>query len=169
MEEHGILSWFTWEAVIIVTDPNLSWISERLSIDDLDELERVTVQISSQRNITLTHLLASWKAHVEKLESDLSLPSSDRSVWGAHDLIAALIIRDSIQDGIGALDVTLRSRFGSLLSEIDKRFISFTEPDALLLIEKVDARPKSEREWWWKRIPAAGPTREELILYSGLD
>ncbi|GAA1370309.1 hypothetical protein [Streptomyces beijiangensis] len=169
MEEYGVLSRFAWKAVTTVPDSNLSWISGQLSLDDLRALERVTIQMSNQRGITLTHLLASWKAHVEKLESDISLPSSDRSVWGAHDLIAALIIRDSIQDGLGALDAPLRSRFDSLLSEVDERFTSFTEPDALLRIEKVHARPEGEREWWWKRIPAAGPAREEVILYSGLD
>ncbi|MFD6987168.1 hypothetical protein ACFWAX_41990, partial [Streptomyces sp. NPDC059956] len=98
-----------------------------------------------------------------------SLPSSDRSVWGAHDLIAALTLRDLIQDGMGALDVELRSRFGSLLSEIDENFISFTEQDDQLRIEKVDDRPDGERGWWWKRIPVTGPAREEVIQYSGLD
>ncbi|MFE2723840.1 hypothetical protein [Kitasatospora sp. NPDC059327] len=128
----------------------------------------MTVHLSGQRSTTLPHLLASWKTHVEKLEADLSLPSSDRSVWGAHDLIAALVLRDFIQDGMGALDVALRSRFESLISEIDNRFISFTEPDDQLRVEKVDARSGSEREWWWKRIPVTGPAREEVILYSGL-
>lgn len=153
----------------IVTSPDLSWISGRLSLDDIHTLDRVTVQMSSQRKITLTYLLASWRAHVEKLEADLSLPSSDRSAWGVYDLIAALIIRDSIHDGMGVLDAALRSRFESLLSEIDELFISFTEPDVLLRLEKVDARPRGEDEWWWKRIPVTGPAREEAILYSGLN
>ena len=155
--------------MIIVTNPDLSWISGRLSSDDLHVLDRVNIQVSSQRSITLTHLLASWKAHVEKLEADLSLSSSDRSAWGVHDLIAALIIRDSIQDGMGALDAALGSRIEKLLSKIDKLFISFTEPDALLRLEKVDGRPRGECGWWWKRIPVAGPAREVAILYSGLN
>ncbi|WHM36620.1 hypothetical protein [Streptomyces sp. BPTC-684] len=169
MEEHGILSRFAWKAVTIMTNPDLSWISGRLHPDDLRALEGVIVHLSGQRSITLPQLLASWKHHVEKLEADLSLPSSDRSVWGAHDLVAALVLRDFIQDGLGALDVALRSKFEILLSEIDSLFISFTEPDDLLRVEKVDARPGSEREWWWKRIPVTGPAREEVILYSGLN
>ncbi|WP_159401263.1 hypothetical protein [Streptomyces sp. NRRL B-24484] len=85
-----------------------------------------------------------------------------------RDLIAALIIRDFVQDGTGALDAALRSRFEVLLSESDNLFTSFTEPDELLRVEGIDACGGQERGWWWQRIPVSSPAREEEILHSDL-
>ncbi|MFF2624830.1 hypothetical protein ACFVUN_03545 [Kitasatospora griseola] len=152
-----------------MTDANQPWIHEYLPPDDLRTLDGVVVHLSGQRSITLPHLLDSWKDHVGKLEADLSLTSSNRSAWGAYDLVAALVLRDFIHEKLGTLDATLRSRVEPLLSEIDIRFKSFTEPDDQLRVEMLDARPGSEREWWWKRIPVTGPAREDVILLTGLN
>ncbi|MBP2702188.1 hypothetical protein JOL79_00050 [Microbispora sp. RL4-1S] len=168
MEEYFVLSWIAWKVGVVLTSPEDSWISQRLSPDDLRAMGAVVAQLSDQQSISLLELLFSWQAHVHKFEADLSLPKSDRSAWGAYDLIAALILRDHISEGLDGLDAHVRARVEAVLAEIDNKFISYTEPDDLLRVEKIDARPDRRREWWWKRIPSVGPARDEVILYSGI-
>jgi hypothetical protein len=126
----------------------------------------VTVQVSSQRMLDLANLLQAWKGHVEKIEGDLSLPESDRSLWGAHDFIAALYIRDFLQVGISGLKRVGHEKFDRIVGEIDERFCSYTEVDEIGLAERVDGRSDPNRGWWWRRIPDRGPIRNELSAYG---
>src|SRR5690242_10917979 len=104
-------------------------LSLRLTSGDLDALRDVVIQISELKSLNLLDLLSAWKYHVAKLEDDTSLQSSDRSAWGAYDLIAALILRDSVEIGMSSLQKNIRQRIQGVLNEIDNRFISYTERD----------------------------------------
>lgn len=142
-------------------------LSRHFDKSDLDRLSQVQVAVSGSRSVSLGDLLVAWSGHVEKIESDLVLPDDDRSVWGAHDLIAALYIRDRIQEGTAGLDARLRKNVDEFVSGADERFLSLTEADEQGSAEAVDGRTDAGRGWWWKRIPKAGPIHSELVQYYG--
>jgi hypothetical protein len=144
------------------------WLARVLPHQEVEDLRNVTVAVADQRSLDLANLLQAWKAHVEKLESDLSLPDADRSVWGAHDFIAALYLRDFVEAGIPDIPEGSSQSVERVIAESDERFRSYTEIDELGWVEHVDGRPDPSRGWWWRRIPIRGPTRKELILYSGI-
>jgi hypothetical protein len=83
-----------------MSDAPNEWLMGQLSADDVSRLCEVDVQVSDQRSIKLVDLLLGWKQHVEKIERDFPLPSSDRSVWGAHDVVAAVSLRSFIEKGL---------------------------------------------------------------------
>ncbi|WP_405055943.1 hypothetical protein OG474_24740 [Kribbella sp. NBC_01505] len=137
--------------------------------EDAVRLRAVTVEVAEGRSLDLVELLKAWMVHVAKIESDMSLPSSDRSVWGAHDFIAALYLRDFLGVGLSDLDEDLRARIESAVVEVDHRFSSYTEPDSSRVLQRVDRRKQPDPGWWWRRIPRSGPARDELMLYGGDD
>jgi hypothetical protein len=144
------------------------WLTERLSPEDISCLRTVDVCASEQHGFDLVNLLRGWKRHVDKIEHDLPLPSSDRSVWGAHDLVAAVSLRSFLQEGLDELEPELRRRVERVMGEVDERFQSYTEVDEFGLLEQIDGRSNPSRGWWWRRIPKTGPAREELNLYGGI-
>ncbi|MFV2013691.1 MULTISPECIES: hypothetical protein [unclassified Micromonospora] len=143
------------------------WLRERLSEADIAQLNETVVSASPGRDIGLVDLVGAWREHLSKLEADLLAPSDDRSIWGAHDYVAALVIRDLIAQGVALLSLDLRPRIEPAVAELDQRFIKFTEPDLEGYAERIDGRVKPDREGWWYRIPKSGPVREEMLLYYG--
>jgi hypothetical protein len=143
------------------------WLMDRLSAEDISRLQEVDVHASEQHSFNLANLVRGWKRHVDKIENDLPLPSSDRTVWGAHDVVAAVSLRSFLQEGLADLDPEIRQRVEHVVSEVDEIFLSYTELDNLGLLEKVDGRSNPDRGWWWRRIPKAGPAREEINLFGG--
>jgi hypothetical protein len=144
------------------------WLTENFSAEEVDRLRNVAVDVAVERSIDLADLLCGWVGHVEKIENDLSLPSLDRSVWGAHDLIAAYAIREFLQTGLGELSIGIRARVELVVSVSDERLRSYTEPDLNSCIEKMTGRVDENRGWWWRRIPIGGPIREEAMEFCGL-
>ncbi|WP_146605647.1 hypothetical protein [Micromonospora craterilacus] len=143
------------------------WLRERLSEADILRLNETVVSASPGRGIGLVDLVGAWREHLSKLESDLLAPLDDRSIWGAHDYVAALVIRDLIAQGFAQLSFDMRPRIERAVAELDQRFMNFTEPDPEGYAERIDGRVKPDREGWWYRIPKGGPVREEMLLYYG--
>jgi hypothetical protein len=100
------------------------------------------------------------------MERELELPDSDRSVWGAHDLIAADSLRDFIARGLELVSEKESSNFIAALGEVDSRFLSYTEVDELGALLRLAGDEPKARGWWWVRIPRSGPIRRELDRFS---
>ncbi|MGC5033949.1 hypothetical protein [Micromonospora sp. DT229] len=143
------------------------WLSHRVSDADSLLFNTVVVPVSPNISLGAMDLLRAWWEHLSKFTADLSVPPGDRSIWGAHDYIAALILRDRLAAAISRVDPTRRYRIESVVAEIDQLFMDFTEPDNDGCIERVDGRQDSSRGWWWKRVPARGPVRAELRIQYG--
>lgn len=158
---------FEGALVDMINDSN-EWLAENFSAEDVDRLRNIAVDVAVERSIDLADLLCGWAGHVEKIERDMPLPSSDRSVWGAHDLIAAYAIREFLQSGLGELDGDFRARVELVVSASDEKLRSFTEPDLNSCIEKMTGRVDANRGWWWRKIPIGGPVREEAMEFCGL-
>lgn len=133
-----------------------------LSAGEFSALRAVVVEIGPDRQIDIPSALEAWRRHVEKMEGDLGLPDTDRTAWGAHDLLAALSIRNFVKHGLDVLGDDLSAKVNPILLELDEKFSSFTEEDAMALIGKVDDLPSDSDHWWWRRIPVRGPIRREL-------
>lgn len=130
---------------------------------DLAYLAGVTKTVASGREVNATALVAAWRAHLAKFEDDLLPDPDDRRVWGAHDLIAALCVRDWIAEVSALLPADLRHRYDRTVAVIDDRFRAFTEPDVDGLVERAADFPDSMHDWWWFRIPRTGPVRDDLM------
>ena len=141
------------------------WLRERLGETDFARLSSITFPASPNRLARLVDMVGAWREHLGKFEADLSAPADDRSVWGAHDYIAALAIRDRVARGLAILDPDIRAGIEPVVAELDQRFADFTEPDVEGCTERIDGRADPDRQWWWQRIPKAGPVREEISLY----
>jgi hypothetical protein len=100
------------------------------------------------------------------MERELDLPDSDRSVWGAHDLIAADSLRDFIARGLESIPEGESRNFLIALDEADSRFLSYTEVDELGALPRLDNDESKVRGWWWTRIPCSGPIRRDLDRFS---
>jgi hypothetical protein len=83
-------------------------------------------------------------------------------VWGAHDLLAALSMRNFVQRGLDMMDDGLAANVKPLLLKLDEKFVSFTEEDEMALIDKVDDLSSDSDHWWRRRIPVRGPIRRDL-------
>ncbi|GAA1702013.1 hypothetical protein GCM10009745_56530 [Kribbella yunnanensis] len=138
------------------------WLGRHLGAAEIDRFERVSVQVTPGRSLDLVTLVLGWYEHVTRIERELGLPDSDRSVWGAHDLIAADILRDLIDR---ALEMVPLGELGNLLAALDEvgsRFRSYTEADQRGALLRLHGEEPDPRGWWWDRIPCAGPIRREL-------
>jgi len=143
------------------------WLAENFLAKDVRCLRDVVVDVTVDNGIDLADLICAWKGHVEKIERDIPLPSSDRTVWGAHDLVAAVNLRSFLQEGLEELNPEIRQRVEHVVDQVDQRFLSYTEIDEFGLLEKLDGRSNSNRGWWWRRIPKTGPVREDIDLFGG--
>lgn len=79
------------------------WLECFLADVDIRRLEDVSVRISPGRKLTVLDLLKAWHGHVLRLEAEVGLPDSGRTVWGVWDFIAALAIRSCLSRGIKKL------------------------------------------------------------------
>ncbi|GAA0364305.1 hypothetical protein GCM10010319_47690 [Streptomyces blastmyceticus] len=142
------------------------WLSRHLGAAEADQLERTAVSVSPARSLGLVTLLLGWYEHVARMERELNLPDSDRSAWGAHDLIAADSLRDFIARGLEMIPERGSRQFSAALDEVDSRFLSYTEVDKLNILPRLDGDEVRVRGWWWTRIPCSGPIRRDLDRFS---
>lgn len=142
------------------------WLSRYLGVVEADQLERFVVSVTPTRSLGLVTMLLGWYEHVARMERELGLPDSDRSVWGAHDLIAADSLRDFIARGLELVPGGDQSRFMAALSEVDSRFLSYTEVDETGALLRLAGDDSKAHGWWWARIPCSGPIRRDLDRFS---
>jgi hypothetical protein len=120
----------------------------------------VTFTDSDARTWILGDLVDAWAGHVLRLLRELDTSYDETpSVWGAHDLVAALYMRDWVEAGLAA--VPSDDRCLPVVEATDELFRLFTvedDADSLLLVG-YDI-PRSP--WWWRRVPARGPVVIEL-------
>ncbi|MFD7922187.1 hypothetical protein ACFV3R_23555 [Streptomyces sp. NPDC059740] len=142
------------------------WLGRHLGVTEADQLDRTVVSVAPARSLGLVALLLGWYEHVTRMERELGLPDSDRSVWGAHDLIAADSLRDFIARGLESIPEGESRNFLIALNEADSRFLSYTEVDELGVLLRLYGDESKVRGWWWKRIPRSGPIRRDLDRFS---
>ena len=121
----------------------------------------------------LDELLTAWSQHVDKIKSEVGLSGDDPAVigdpriWGAHDLPAALYIRDGIASMLAdprqVDDPGRRER----LARIDETFRAITVDDQRELLGRLLNEDLGGRGWWWFRVPSTGPIADELRGYFG--
>lgn len=146
-----------------MAEDNATWPMGEISEETAARLRNVRVQVSEEDFLDTVDLLMAWRAHVDKLRRDMDYPSSDRSVWGAYDLVAAYFIRDFLASAISILNIEDRVSIEHLVQEVDNRLLLDTEDDSAGLVVRLDQRSPDECGWWWHRIPVRGPVREEII------
>ncbi|MFB9690475.1 hypothetical protein [Amycolatopsis plumensis] len=136
------------------------WLDSRLSPEQAGVLRDLRVVVSPEREADLYSLIVFWRRQIAKLRGDLSRPDSDRTVWGAHDYVAALFTRDAVAEGLDL--VRLEPSTLAVVDVLDGEFMSCTEPDDTSLLTKVDDSVEPGSGWWWARIPVSGPARREI-------
>jgi hypothetical protein len=144
-----------------MTDP-VEWLGRWVDEADRARLDEASVTLTPSRTIGLAGAVIGWRAHIAKIDADLDKPPDDRSVWGAHDLVAAVILRDIVAETARLVDPALLTRIEPAIAEVDEWFRRITEPDDDGCVERADGRRVEGRDWWWHRIPTRGPIREEL-------
>ena len=127
-----------------------------------DELNELMVKLPHGRSLSIADLLNGWRQHVHRLETEASQPPADTD-WGAHDLIAALTLRDFISGGTDELTARQRSLVAEQLAPVDEEYKRFTEYDAARAVRTFAERPLSDSRWWWDRVPRSGLAREEIL------
>jgi hypothetical protein len=143
------------------------WLHEYLDRGQLAILDNVGVELDPAKSTALGEMIYAWKIHVTKLIADLSARSDDRSLWGAHDYVAALVIRDAVESGLARLDPSTRGAVLRPLLEIDSIFTDYTEHDGDGCAGRIIDKETTGRSWWWQRIPRRGPVRDEIEMYYG--
>jgi len=144
-----------------MTDP-VEWLGQWVSEADRARLDEASVALTPSRSIGVAGAVIAWREHIAKIDVDLDAAPDDRSVWGAHDLVAAVIMRDIVAETAGLADPALLATIEPAIAEVDEWFRRITEPDDDGCLDRVDGRPAEGRAWWWRRIPLRGPIREEL-------
>jgi hypothetical protein len=134
---------------------------EGFSDAELSDIKSQPYQVG-RRSFTVLELLAAWAAHVEKIDKDRTKSSSDPKVWGAYDLLAAMSMRSSLEKSMSQMHDSIRAKISALTAEIDKQFVSITQPDEKHLVAEFEEADLSNRPWWWHRIPDSGPILDEL-------
>jgi hypothetical protein len=121
------------------------------------------VQLPYGRTKTLGELIDGWSQHVERFYRELSVtPSAEMDVWGVHDYIGALHIRDLIAEGIAQLSSDNAAIADRLTDVADQVFRSFTRSDSDGFILDIAGVERAD-SWWWYLIPKSGPVLEEAI------
>jgi hypothetical protein len=117
----------------------------------------------SERNVA--QLALAWQAHVEKIDKDRALPWTDHSVWTEHDLVAALFMRDFVEDALSQLRPELADKARQYVANADDQFRSFTAEDSGERVGRIAGVDMTGRGWWWFRVPTSGPIVEDLARY----
>ncbi|MGB3438435.1 MAG: hypothetical protein WBA97_06735 [Actinophytocola sp.] len=136
--------------------------SDVLDCGQLAALSEARVDLSMTRTSSLGELIYAWKLHITKLVGDMLRSSEDRTLWGAHDYVAALVLRDSIEAGMDLLGVEDRKIARVLLNDIDSLFKGYTEEDHDGCTSRIIGKESVGLSWWWGRIPRQGPVRREI-------
>lgn len=121
------------------------------------------------RSGDIHELVEAWQQHVDKIDAERDLSGTDPSVWGAHDLPAALYLRDRVQRALedSNLAVQDRNQLSAEVSRVDQRFQTATVEDTDHLLGRLLSEDVSGRSWWWHRVPTSGPIVEELRRLFG--
>lgn len=139
--------------------PNAAtWIVDRFSSAAIQQAN----SIRQDDDPTVVELAAGWFQHVEKLRVDLPLGDDDRTVWGAHDLVATAALRSRLEAAKAKVHGELGREISAAVSDVDRAFWDFTEDDESAMLVRLDNRQVEAAEWWWRRIPVTGPARREL-------
>ncbi|TDD58163.1 hypothetical protein E1263_20245 [Kribbella antibiotica] len=143
-----------------------NWLCRHLGAAEADRLGRTVVSVAPAQMLDLVTLLLGWYEHVTRIEKEFELPDSDRSVWGAHDLVAADFLRDFVARGLELVPEGEAKNFLIALSEVDSKFLSYTEEDKDRVVIGLSGDESEIRGWWWSRIPISGPVRRDLDQLS---
>jgi hypothetical protein len=130
--------------------------------EDIDPLTQVIVTLPYDRTKTLAELVNGWLKHVKRLQAEEHCSLQDPRVWGAHDYIAALHLRDMVFTGVDQFPSEIRDIAVSRVTTADEAFKSFTEPDLRGVVDRFSGEQHVDSEWWWKRLSKSGPAREQL-------
>lgn len=131
-----------------------------------EELDGYRYRINDEKSIGTLDLLVSWALHVQKIDEDRAKPATDRHVWGAHDLIAAVSLRSFLARCLDRLPEPLEGKVAGQLARYDEHFVAITREDDGRLLEQVAEEDLSGKPWWWHRIPDSGPIADELRGYA---
>lgn len=136
-----------------------------LDAHELEQVQQTNVPLSEWRSRNPIELIEAWRAHVDKIDTDRTLSTDDHSAWVAHDLVAALSMRDFVDDARHALPPELRAKIDQHLTDIDDHWHSITEHDPHGKAGTIAELDTSTRGWWWHRIPTHGPMRDDIEHY----
>jgi hypothetical protein len=126
------------------------------------DLNSLFVRVAPEREMSMAELLAGWAAHVGRLKREAVAESGDDlDQWGAHDLLAALSLRDLIASGSRSADPETIVEIEGRARAADLDFFALTRADERGVVRRFADRRAAEG-WWWARIPAGGPVRDEL-------
>lgn len=142
------------------------WLGCFLTDMDIRRLEGVSVSVAPERALGLVELLESWRNHVLRIETEIELPDSERTVWGVYDLIAALALRSLVFRGMKNIESDFLEGFIWALDDVDSRFMQFTEIDESGIVRRLDGGERSNGEWWWDRVPRVGPIRRDVERFK---
>lgn len=140
----------------------------RNPLGDLDEIAEETIRrnlvnIGHGQALSMFDLILGWIRHVEKLKHEsLQDQSGNLYSWNEHDYVAALFIRDFIQEGILELSGSVRTAVEKLVEQGDEEYLSFTRPGYLATLSRVAEIDPAARGWWWDRAPTSGAIAENL-------
>lgn len=98
-----------------------------------------------------------WELHVEKIDNDRALPSTDHAVSTEHDFAGALFQRDFLEQALARLRPVLVDKLWPYMEKTDERFRSFTSDDSGDRMARIAGVGVSGRGWWWYRVPSSGP------------
>lgn len=138
------------------------WLLSRIGEELLITIGSVSVGVSEDRDIRLVDAICAWREHVLRLARETALPPDDPFAWGVYDVVAALVIRDLLEEARECLPHDTKSGATAAVSEIDGWFEEYTEPDADRRLERLDGRYREDGAWWWRRVPREGRPRMEL-------
>lgn len=135
----------------------------RLTANERERLEAVVVDLGYDRRRTLPALVQGWSGHVDRLVAERDLDPDDGRRWNAHDLVAALYLRDFVERGLREAPADLAALGRRAVGPADAAFDAFTVPDpeGLLRAFIPDDEPLG-KGWWWRRVPASGPVAHDL-------
>jgi hypothetical protein len=147
----------------MTTQPPEADFSDRFTTDELATLGRQPFRLSVGRSMTALELLTAWSLHVHRIDRERSESGEDPRTWDANDFVAALLLRDFLEDCMVSLPGPLRSKVAELADGVDELFTSITQVDDRHLIDQVTDREQAGRQWWWQRIPDSGPILTHLL------
>ncbi|GAA3014936.1 hypothetical protein GCM10020229_27680 [Kitasatospora albolonga] len=132
-------------------------------------LDGTAVRLSPDRTVRLRELLEFWAQDVARLaaETEGAVEGSGRSGrWNAYDMAGALYVRDRVEREIEAAPEELREALALAVRGADERYRSFTEDDPRMLVARNAGDKVEDQGWWWKRLPVAGPVRDDALEYG---
>src|SRR5260370_7970432 len=136
---------------------HIIWASRMNEMEDRESLELVTVAMPYGRTKTLAELVNGWDEHVKRLRAEEHRSSEDPSVWGAHDYLAALHLRDLVIAGADQSPSEIREVALRLVASVDEAFRAFTEPDSVGVVDGSSADQHSESQSCCKHLPNSVP------------